>query len=601
MLFMTSWRKSIIFIFVSLLIGHAALPVDISYFISSPEPHTHYIEVQILADKLEGDVTELQLPAWAPGSYKIRNFTGNIEGFKAINAKGKELDYTKVDKSTWSVNNGKHKSIEINYRVYAFEISVRTSFVDEHHCYINGSSAFMYVKDHKDLPVTLTIDPYEKWNTISTGLPKASSDHKYIARDYDHLADCPIEIGNHEVISFEASGVHHEIAMYSPGNYDASRLKEDMARLVESCTNVFGETPNDYYLFIVHNLDGGGGGLEHENSTTLQTNRWNYQPDSRYLGFLGLATHEYFHLWNVKRIRPEGYWNIDYTSESLIDALWFLEGITSYYDEILMKRTGYFNEDEYLRKLANTLTNVDNRPGDKVQPVSEASRDAWFKFYQQNENSWNTTVSYYTKGSMLGAILDLMIIESTKGEKSLNDVMRILYQNYYKDSKEGINSEDIKSVIESVSGKKMDGFFSRYIYGTEPLNYEKYLHYAGLEIFDLNEGRKLPFLGVGTRYTNGKLMVTSVTPGSSAFNAGINVNDEIIAMNGFRIKDNLSDMIARVYQPDESIQFLLSRNGLILEKEIVLGFSERVNYRIHMSTEPDQLQKTVRKKWLTGR
>ncbi|MFC2125462.1 M61 family metallopeptidase [Bacteroidota bacterium] len=599
---MTSRAKLVLIFLLSILSQHSAKSLEISYYLAFPEPHTHYVEVEIIVNGLDRESTDLQLPVWAPGSYKIRDFARNVETFEAFSLMGKVLVFSKTDKTTWRIINGSSKSVRIKYKVYAYEMSVRTSFVDENHGYLNGSSVFMYIIGHKDNPASLEIKPFHTWEIISTALPRENAmKNTFRIENYDHLADCPIEIGNHEVISFDASGVHHEVAIYGPGNYDTKKLKIDFARVIEACTGVFGENPNEYYLFIIHNLDGGGGGLEHANSTTLQVDRWGYMPEHRYKGFLGLVVHEYFHLWNVKRVRPEGYWDIDYLKENYTDALWVLEGFTSYYDEILLKRTGYFTEEEYLRKLAGNLSRVDNRPGNEIQSVTEASMDAWIKFYNQNENSRNTTVSYYTKGSILATMLDLEIIKTSKGKQSLDDVMKYLYHNNYKKTRDGITSEKIKSAIENVSGKKMSDFFAKYVFGTDPVDYAKYLDYAGLELSNINGDSPVPQLGVGTKYIDGKLRVTNVVRGSSAYEAGINVNDEIIAMNDFRVNYDFAEKLQLNYHPGDTLNLILSRDGIIINKAIILQPSNQVRYSICLSSDPGNLQKTVRKKWFTGR
>ena len=572
---------------------------DITYIISFPEPQTHYIHVEINISGLNHDTTYFQLPVWTPGSYKIRDFAMNVESFEAFTSDKERLKSSKTSKNTWKVENGPDRTILVKYKVYAFEMSVRTSYVDEHHAYLNGSSVFMYVPGYTHLPAILHVNPRPEWKRISTALQENGRNNQYVAENFEQLIDCPLEIGNHELFSFNAAGVLHEVAMFGPGNYDPEKLCNDMAKLVEVCTDVFGENPNEYYLFIIHNVETGGGGLEHSNSTTLQVNRWEYQPENRYKGFLGLVVHEYFHLWNVKRIRPAGFWDIDYSRENYTDALWMMEGFTSYYDEILLRRAGFFTDDEYLRKLAGALNSVDNRPGNQVQSVTEASFDAWIKFYQQNENTWNTTVSYYTKGNILAAMLDLEIIHSTRGIKNLDDVMRILYENNYKKTRKGITTEDIKNAIETITGKEFDLFFENHVFGTMPLDYSKYLEYAGLELFNMYQDEPVPQLGVSMKIEDGRLLVNNVIRGSSAYEYGINVNDEIIAMDGFRVDDSFSDKIRILYDPSDTVCFLLARNGIIMEKEVVLKTASHVRYTIYLLQDISKMQKIVREKWFT--
>jgi len=275
----------------------------LTYTISFSEPHTHYTEVKMIIEGFKGKELNLKIPVWAPGSYLVREFARNVEDFK-VNQNGKDVSAEKIDKNTWNIKSNGNGAVEINYKVYANELSVRTSFVNDQHAYLNGSSIFMYVDGLKDLGSTLIIKPYKDWKQISTGLKSGKDKWELLANNYDQLADSPIEIGNQKIFDFTAAGTLHHVAMFGEANYNEDSLKKDMARIVEGATAVFGENPNKEYTFIVHNITIPSGGLEHLNSTTLEVNRWTYTPKKNYNDFLSLVAHEYFHLWNVKRLRP---------------------------------------------------------------------------------------------------------------------------------------------------------------------------------------------------------------------------------------------------------------------------------------------------------
>ncbi|MDX5348417.1 MAG: peptidase M61, partial [Hymenobacteraceae bacterium] len=302
-----------------------------------PEPHTHYFNVEMEMQDIKKKFIDVKMPVWAPGSYLVREFAKNVEDFSATTDNGKKLSWEKINKNTWRIYTQRAEPVKVQYKVYAYELTVRTSFIDASHAYLNGTSVFMYPEGYKNLSSTLTIKPYEKWNTISTALPQAGNDKwTFKADSYDELADSPIEIGTHKVYSFTANGVVHEVAMYGEGNYQPEKLMADMKKVVEEAISVFGELPVKRYVFIVHNTHSGGGGLEHLNSTTLQTNRWAYSPGRSYQGFLGLVAHEYFHLWNVKRLRPEPLGPFNYDAENYTQLLWVSEGFTSFYDDLLV-------------------------------------------------------------------------------------------------------------------------------------------------------------------------------------------------------------------------------------------------------------------------
>ena len=348
-------RIALGFILTLLVRFAAAQPDTIFYTLSMEAPHTHYFEVEMTLKGADQDTLDFKMPVWTPGSYLVREFSRHVEAFQAEGQNGKPLDFYKLNKNTWRVISAGEGETTVRYQVYAFERSVRTSFIDLSHAFVSGTSVFMFVEGYEDRPVSLTIQLPEIWKTISTGLEKVS-DATFIAPDYDIFVDSPIEIGNHEVLRFEAEGGVHEVAMYGQALYNKEKLISDLKAIVEKSVAIFGENPNDYYLFIVHNLDGGGGGLEHLNSTTLHVDRWAYANHRSYTGFLSLAAHEYFHLWWVKRARPAALGPFNYNEENYTTQLWVMEGFTSYYDELLLRRTGHYNEQEYLQKLSVKTT-----------------------------------------------------------------------------------------------------------------------------------------------------------------------------------------------------------------------------------------------------
>mgnify|MGYP006234023825 CR=1 FL=1 len=393
---------------------------EVNYKLKMERPQNHYFQVEMTVNDVEKEEVIVKLPVWSPGSYLVREFSKNLDLVTAVDDKGKALEVKKISKNAWKVSKSKGADFTVKYEVYAFELTVRTSFLDLTHGFVSGPSVFMYVDGLKEKSGNLEIYPYEGFSKITTALPKAgesvASDGSttYTYADYDQLVDCPIEIGNQVEFDFDAAGVKHHVGIYGAGNFSIKDLKRDMAKIIEAATDVFGQNPNKDYTFIIHNVTNGQGGLEHVNSTTLSVNRFTYS-GNEYRNFLSLFAHEYFHLWNVKRIRPVELGPFDYDNENYTSLLWVMEGFTSYYDELLLLRAGYYSKEEYLRKLFGTLNYVEGSPGARVQPVAHASFDAWIKAYRPNENSRNTTISYYSKGSVIAAILDAKIITRYKG------------------------------------------------------------------------------------------------------------------------------------------------------------------------------------------
>jgi predicted metalloprotease with PDZ domain len=563
---------------------------NISYEVSMPEPHTHYYNVKMSVTDYEKDYFDVQMPVWSPGSYLVREFAKGVEDVKATFNK-KLLKAEKINKNTWRVYAEKGNNIVINYKVYAFELSVRTSFVDASHGYFNGTSMFMFIDELRNTPHNLTIIPFKDWKKVSTSLPKLKSGKgfQYQAPDYDILVDSPVEIGNQVTFDFTSAGVLHHVAMYGKGNYDIETLKVDMAKITQACTDVFGVNPNKEYTFIIHNLTRGSGGLEHLSSTTLEVNRWTYSEGSAYQGFLSLVAHEYFHLWNVKRVRPIELGPFDYNNENYTSLLWVMEGFTSYYDELLLYRAGVYDEETIMRKFTGSINNIENQPGNKVQPVAHSSFDAWIKAYRPNENSYNTTISYYSKGSVVANMLDLMIINNTKGEKNLDNVMQYLYNEYYKKQDRGFTPDEMKGALETVSGLKMDDFFKKYINGTETFDYKTLFGYVGLTV-DIIENNDVS-LGVSSSGNK----ITKVNRGSSAYEGGLNVNDEILAIDGYRVHNDISDYILGRPLGDE-VSILISRDDII--QTIILPLLARGSKRYFIFNEAEK-KNSVHKKWLS--
>jgi len=562
---------------------------EISYEISMPEPHTHYFEVKMNVSNYKKDYFDVQMPVWAPGSYLVREFAKSVENVGASFNK-KLIKTEQINKNTWRIYSNKANNVNITYRVYAFELSVRTSFIDASHGYFNGTSMFMYINDLKNTPHQLTIVPYKDWKKVSTSLPKIEGKgFVYKAPNYDILVDSPVEIGNHETFEFTSAGVLHHVAMYGKGNYDVEKLKVDMAKITQACTDVFGVNPNKEYTFIIHNLTVGSGGLEHLSSTTLQVNRWTYSGDD-YKGFLSLVAHEYFHLWNVKRIRPIQLGPFDYNNENYTHLLWVMEGFTSYYDELLLYRAGIYKESEIIGKFTNSINRIENQPGNKVQSAADASFNAWIKAYRSNENSYNTTISYYTKGSVIANMLDLMICNSTKGKKNLDDVMKTLYNDFYLKEKRGFTNKEMQATLEKVSGLKLDDFFAKYINGTQTFDYTTMFGYADMKVESMINTS--PSLGMSLKSNN---TIRTVYRGGSAYEGGLNVNDEVLAINGFRVNGNASDFIADKNVGDK-IDVLISRDNIIQTISFPLKEKGSTQYYIFSDTEK---KNAVFNKWLT--
>lgn len=572
---------------------------EIKYNLRMVKPQNHYFQVEMeLSNFTESEIL-IKMPVWAPGSYLVREFARNVDLVKAYDESGKSLSVIKTSKNAWSIARGNAKNVSVKYEVYAFELSVRTSFLDLTHGFVSGSGVFMYVDKYKEKKGELEIFPYADFKKITTALPKSSEgiskdgSESFVFENYDQLVDCPIEIGNQEVFEFTASGVTHTVALYGVGNYSVEKLKKDMAKVVEAATAVFGENPNKSYTFIIHNVVDGQGGLEHSNSCTLSVNRWTYE-GSEYLGFLSLVAHEYFHLWNVKRIRPIELGPFNYDEENYTTLLWVMEGFTSYYDELLLRRAGYYSQDDYLAKIQNTINYVEGSVGTRVQPVAHASFDAWIKAYRPTENSANTTMTYYSRGQMLAALIDAKIIAKYNGTKCLDHFLQQLYSKFYKKMNRGFSEAEFKTELEDFLGENLDSFFEKYINGTEIPPFNDILGAIGVNVESV--GTTKSSFGAAFRQDGGKVIVRSIRSGSSAENAGLSVNDEVIGCNGFRVDQKSFEDFVNNLRTGETFKILVSRDEILYELQVKMSDYTKPQFQFKLSA--DQKKIKLKNYWL---
>ncbi|MFI5161514.1 MAG: M61 family metallopeptidase [Sphingobacteriales bacterium] len=577
--------------------GQTPSPVNISYTITFPEAQAHYADVEMNITGLHQKALDLKMPVWTPGSYLVREFSKNIETLSA-EANGKPIDAKKIRKNIWHINAENKSSVKVKYRVYAFEPSVRTPFIDAAHAFLPGTSIFLYPDGMLHHASTIHITPYKGWTTVSTSLKMVNNDPFTLSSpNYDILYDSPIHVGTQDVFSFDVNGTKYEVAMCGRGNYDKAKLTTDMPKIIAHEAAIFGENPNKRYVFIVLNSSRGGGGIEHLSSTVLGVARDNYGNDRGYQGFLTLVAHEHFHLWNVKRLRPIVLGPFDYDNENYTTDLWVAEGFTTYYQDMIVHRTGIYPVDNYLNALTSDINTVVNQPGNKIQSLSEASFDAWIKYYRPNENSANTNISYYNKGSIIALMFDLEIINDTKCKYCLDDVMRYMYQTYYKTKKRGYTDLEFKHGVEKFAGKNLDEFYKKYIYGLDDIDYDKYLGYAGYHLTDEFAGNNDPALGVATTTVGGKVYVTGVARNSAAWVDGINVNDEITAIDSAKATDMTGVLNGK--KPGDKINVSVLRDGLPLTLPVTLLRKTTVKYKIDTLAQPTEQQLLVRKKWLS--
>ncbi|MGV3612341.1 MAG: M61 family metallopeptidase [Fluviicola sp.] len=569
----------------------------IQYSLRMTKPQNHYFEVEMeISEFKAGDLT-VKMPVWAPGSYLVREFSKNVNLVRAFDEKGKALKVGKTSKNAWKVTTGEAKKVLVQYEVYAFELSVRTSFLDLTHGFVSSSGVFCYLDGHKDKGGTVTVYPHADFKVITTPLEKTSEQtsgeksQTFQFPNYDVLVDSPFEIGNQQVFDFTVADTKHKVAIFGSGNFDIDELKVDMARIVKAENEVFsGKNPNKNYTFIIHNVVNGQGGLEHANSCVLSVNRWTY--GSGYKDFLSLVAHEYFHLWNVKRIRPIQLGPFNYDEENYTSLLWVMEGFTSYYDELLLVRAGYYTKDEYIRKLQGTLNYVEGSVGSRVQPVAHSSYDAWIKGYRPNENSANTTMTYYSRGAILGAYLDAVIIDKFNGTKCLDHFMQYLYEEFYIKKNRGFTEIEFQDALEKFLGQDMDYFFDKFVNGTEIPNYKEVFGKIGMDV--TYTGKAVTSFGASLSQEGGSCTVKGVRSGSAAEMAGLSVGDEIIGVDGMRVDNSAIESYIGGLGEGETCKILVARDEVLLELTLQMSLYERPSFKL----EPNGTSKNKLDYWL---
>lgn len=568
---------------------------DIFYTVSMPKPWTHLLEVQMNVNWTQmPDKLEVKMPVWTPGSYLVREYARHVQDFKATDQTGKALMWEKINKNTWQIDTRGAKNVRVGYNVYANELTVRTNELNYEHAFFTPAALLMFPKGHLNAPSTVKVNPYGNWK-VATGLkavpnPKneARLRNTFRAENFDILYDAPFEVSNFVERTFTVGGKPHRYVITGEGNYDLDKMVADTTKIIEETAKIFGELPYDDYTFIL-NLRGGGG-LEHLNSTALQWDRWGFRGD-RYTAFLSLVAHEFFHLYNVKRIRPIPLGPFDYENENYTKLLWVAEGATSYYEGVLMNRAGIVKPDYIFRNEANVLEDLQRQPGRFQTSLEEASFDAWIKYYRRDENAVNNQISYYSKGDVVNFLLDLRIRQASNGAKSLDDVMRYLYDEFYKKDK-NFSSEDYQRIAEMMAGTSLREFFNSYVSGREEIKADPILEGIGMRLIESRAESNAAYFGANLRDADGMgLTVASVPANTPAYEWGVNAEDLIVAVDGYRVTSRgMMDFYLSERKANDKIKLTVFRHNRLREIPVTLGKTPASGYRIVPVANPNETQ-----------
>ncbi len=567
----------------------------IHYHVAMPQPQTHLFEVTLQVTNCPSPLLDLKFPVWTPGSYLVREYTKNLQDFAAV-AGNKALTWRKIGKNHWQIDTNNVSEVTIKYRIFANELTVRTNHLDATHGFFNGAAMFFRIPGYEKQPINVTVvPPYPQWQ-VTTALPPVSGQtNTFSAADFDTLVDSPFEIGSHYLHHFEVLGKPHEFAIWGKGNYQIQQALADMHKIIEVEAAMFGGLPYERYVFILHLFSQAYGGLEHKNSCALIYQRFGFRDKDKYEKFMQLVAHEFFHLWNVKRIRPQALEVFDYDNENYTPSLWFCEGTTSYYDLQIPLRAGIYDGKSYLNHLSKEITRYQNTPGRKVQPLSESSFDAWIKLYRPDANSANSQISYYLKGEMVTLLLDLQIRLRHRNQRSFDDVMVKMWQQFGKDEI-GYTEEQLQSAIESVAGIDLSDFFKRYIDGLEDLPFDRYLEPFGLQL--AGDTDEEPYLGMRVSADNGKETIKFVEAGSPAQIAGIDAGDELLAIDGIKVTASGLNERLKNYQPNDSIEVTLFHQDELRSYNVTLDYPRQSRYHLKLFDNVSASQKENLIGWL---
>lgn len=574
----------------------AATPSNINFKVSMPRPWTHLLQIEMrVANPNLAAQTELKMAVWTPGSYLVREYARHVEDFTVTDSGNRKLEWRKINKNTWQVDTNGAKEIVAKYNVYANELTVRTNELNDGHAFFTPAALLMFPKGEISTPSTVKVDPYSTWK-VATGLPPvAGQSNTFRAENFDVLFDSPFEVSNFKEINFTVQGKPHRYVFSGEGNYDMQRIADDTTKIINEAYKIFGELPYDNYLFIVNTR--GGGGLEHLNSTALQWNKFGFKPDGRYNAFLALVAHEFFHLWNVKRIRPDALGPFDYENENYTRSLWVAEGATSYYEGILLRRAGLISDEFLLDGKASAILALQTRPGRFETSLEDSSFDAWIKYYRQDENAINNQISYYDKGEIVNMLLDVRIRTLSGGAKSLDDVMRYLYAEFFKKGK-NYTPADFQKASELAAGASLEDFFDKYVRGTDELDYDGILSGVGLKLNDEETGTPSAYLGANLAETNGQLIVRSIPLETPAYEYGLNANDQIVAVDGNRASQSFLTSYLSEKKPGDKVRFTVFRFDELRDFQVTLGGRGRLNYSITAVENATEDQKKLYQAYL---
>lgn len=581
------------------LVGSAVAQSPIDYHVSLAKMREHLVHVRIHVAGTSAE-RQVQLPVWN-ALYQVRDFAQYVRRVTARDASGHQLPIRKIDKTTWRIYHAE-SGAEIEYDILADQPGPYGAQLSTEHAFLNLAQLLMYPTDSRDALMTVVFtDLPPDWD-VATVLPSLNPGEparmgRFSARNYDHLVDAPVEMGRFAQINFEEGGARYHLAIHAdPADYDANAVREMARKTVSSLVSWMNDRPFGDFLFIYHfPRNGGGGGMEHAYSTAIDVPADRLREDPNALP--SVTAHEFFHLWNVKRIRPRSLEPIDYLHENFTTALWFSEGFTNTVADYTLLRTGAWSEQQFLLGLSREIYRLESRPAVRIQSAEESSLDTWFDKYPQYRTP-QRSIDYYNKGEILGVMLDLSMRDATQGTRSLRDLFQWMEKNYFYEARYFDDTAGVRFAVEKVTGKDFGGFFENYVSGVTPIPYDDFLRSVGLRLDRRNKIFADPGF-VSARNFDQPPTVYAITPGSDAERVGLATGDSIVEINGRPTSSDLETAISGM-QPGDTLRLKVRGRRGSRELKIKLGAREEQDFAIVELPQVSAAQRARRAAWLRG-
>lgn len=558
-------------------------------------PRHHYAQVTLTYDGVTEPQTLLHLPTWRTGRYEIINLANGVREFSAMDSKGQVLTWQKIDKDSWQINNTLNKKIIISYQVYANQLGQRTRHIDDSHAFLDTSTVVMYSDKTRDFKHVVNLQVPPTWRSVS-GLKHGTDSHQFIADNYDVLVDSPIETGVNEYHQFTVDGRDYELVIWGKGNYDSKKMVDDLTVLVQQSQSIWPSYPFQRYVFMVHATSGARGATEHLNSTIIQTSRFKFASRKDYLRFMSTAAHEFVHTWNVKQYRPKGLVPYDYQQENYSTLLWLSEGSTSYLQNQLLLRGELMSSTEFLESLAKRITGYLHKPGRNTQTIAQSSFDKWLE--EGGDYDKNHSVNIYSEGFLASWLLDFSILEKTQLEKSYRDVHSRLYQDYK--IPKSFDEQDVLTILKQLTSTDYTAWWQDNIHGVVDTDFKQLLAKAGLAMSygDDDEAiKQKAWTGIQTQKTDNGLKIISVEKNSPAWQAGLTLDDIIVAVDGLRMADNDLSTRLQNFNANDRLSITFFRRDELVTRMIILAEMPASPLKIIAMPNATEAQQAFFKAW----